>query len=85
MCRKGYLMIVAEPIQTVALVFGFACFAAFLAGVVYALTQIAKTPHLEPLAKAAWVLLLLAVPVLGVAAWFAFSRHRPREMTRGIQ
>lgn len=77
-------MIVDEPLQTAVLVFAFACFAVFLAGLIYALTQVVRAPDLESLAKVIWILVLVAIPVFGVVAWFVFDALRQREMSRHI-
>jgi len=72
-------MILDEPLRTAVLVFAFACFAVFVAGLVYAMTQVVRAPNLESLAKAIWVLALVALPILGVVAWFVFDGLRQRE------
>lgn len=41
--------------------------------VAVAITQVARFPTLNFLGKAGWVLLVLLVPVIGLAAWFVFK------------
>ncbi len=40
---------------------------------VMALLGVARDRHLEPVAKAVWVVVLMVAPVLGPIAWFVVS------------
>lgn len=71
-------MILSEPLQTGVIVVGFVAFAVFLAGLVYALTNVLRSRRLEPMVKAFWVVVLVAVPIAGIVAWYVFDVSRQR-------
>ncbi|MBO1751099.1 PLDc N-terminal domain-containing protein [Actinotalea sp. BY-33] len=53
---------------------GLAAFVLFVA----ALVGVARARHLEPVAKAIWVVIIVVAPLLGPIAWFIVGAHPPR-------
>ncbi|WP_250445241.1 PLD nuclease N-terminal domain-containing protein [Actinotalea sp. C106] len=45
---------------------------------VMALMGVARARHLEPVAKAIWVVVIVIAPLLGPIAWFIAGAHPPR-------
>ncbi|WP_434317171.1 PLDc N-terminal domain-containing protein [Leifsonia sp. P73] len=56
---------------------GIAALIAIAAFVVVALVQIARRPLISPLLRVLWVVAVIAFPVLGSIAWFAFGDRTP--------
>lgn len=59
---------------------GFAALVAIAAFVVVALVQIVRRPFVAPLLRLLWVVVVIAFPVLGTIAWFAFGDRTAREV-----
>jgi len=51
---------------------------AVLALTVWSMRDIVRTQRAKPAALVAWVLIVIALPVVGVVAWLAWARPRTR-------
>jgi hypothetical protein len=54
-----------------------AFFAVYLGTIVIALLQISRVPGLHSWSRAAWILAIVAMPLLGALAWFALGSRTP--------
>ena len=59
-----------EPAFVLPLLVGIIALAVVAAFVIVALAQIARATRLDEGARALWVLIVIAAPVLGALAWF---------------
>ena len=64
-------------LETCGLVALIAFFAAYFGTIVAALLQISRVPTLRPWSRAAWILAIVAMPLLGALAWFAIGSRTP--------
>ncbi|GAB7303020.1 PLDc N-terminal domain-containing protein [Clavibacter michiganensis] len=64
-------------LETFGVVAVVAFFAAYLGTIVVALLQISRVPNLRPWSRAAWILVIVAMPLLGAFAWFAIGSRTP--------
>lgn len=75
-----------EPINigaSIAIIAGAAAMAAILAGIVYAIVQVLRSPDLSDLAKTIWIIALIVTPVVGTIVWFATRDREPLADARG--
>ncbi|GAA1144568.1 hypothetical protein GCM10009672_14580 [Nesterenkonia lutea] len=56
------------------LLFGLAAVAVVVGFIVIALIQVLREPLLPPALRMCWVIVLIALPILGTLVWFVFGQ-----------
>lgn len=69
--------------ETIGYVTAIFFFAVYLGTIVVALLQISRVPGLHSWSRAAWILAIIAMPLVGALAWFALG-SRTAEAERAV-